>query len=57
MRIYENGTYRDATQAEIEAAESVVEPDERETLEQRLADLEAELEATKILLGVSELLS
>jgi tetrahydromethanopterin S-methyltransferase subunit G len=54
MRIYENGTYRDATEAEIAAAESVVEPDEKQTLEQRLAELEQELEATKILLGVSE---
>lgn len=54
MRIYDNGVYRDATAEEIEAAESVVEPDDQQTLEQRIAELEQELEATRILLGVSE---
>ena len=49
MRIYENGIYRDAT-----PAEQVTPPDEQQTLEERLRELEAELAATKILLGVDE---
>lgn len=54
MRIYENGIYRDATPEEVEAAEQVTPPDEQQTLEERLYELEAELAATKILLGVDE---
>ncbi len=54
MRIYDNGAYRDATEAEIAAAEAIVEPDDVKTLEDRIAELEQELEATRILLGVSE---
>ena len=54
MRIFENGIYRDATEAEIAAAESVIQPDDQQTLEERIAELEQELAATRILLGVSE---
>ena len=54
MRICENGVYRDATEAEVSAAESVVAPEEQQTLEERIAELEQELAATRILLGVSE---
>ena len=49
--IDENGK---ATEAEIAAAEAIVEPDDVKTLEDRIAELEQELEATRILLGVSE---
>lgn len=54
MRIYENGTYRDATAEEVETAENAEQPVERQTLEDRLTELEAELAATRILLGVDE---
>lgn len=54
MRICENGTYRDATAEEIAAAELVVPPEVQQTLEERIAELEQELAATRILLGVSE---
>jgi len=54
MRIYDNGTYRDATAEEIAAAEGIEAPDTQQTLEERLAELEQELAATRILLGVSE---
>ncbi len=54
MRIYDNGVYRDATQEEIEAAEAVIPPDDKQTVEERIAELEEELAATRILLGVDE---
>lgn len=54
MRIFDNGEYRDATEEEISAAESIVQPEDRQTLEERIAELEQELAATRILLGVSE---
>lgn len=54
MRIFENGTYRDATPEELAAAAEVEEPEEAQSLEQRIAELEQELAATRILLGVSE---
>lgn len=54
MRIFDNGIYRDATAEEIAAAESVEEPETQQTLEERIAELEQELAATRILLGVSE---
>lgn len=54
MRIYENGTYRKATEeenAEFERmAASMPTPDP--TPEERLAALEEELRAAKILLGL-----
>lgn len=54
MRIFENGAYRDATAEEVAAAESVEEPVVEQSLEERIAELEQELAATRILLGVSE---
>lgn len=58
MRICENGIYRDMTAEEIEALKAATEnipepiPDETEQLRQRLSELEEQLAATKILLGV-----
>lgn len=54
MRIYDNGVYRDATPEEEAAAEAVIPPDDKKSLEDRIAELEDELEATRILLGVDE---
>lgn len=54
MRIYDNGVYRDATAKEIAAAEQETtnQPEPELTPDERIAALEAELAATKILLGV-----
>lgn len=54
MRIYENGIYRDMTPEEIAEFESLVsqQPQSEPTLEDRIVELEAELQAAKILLGV-----
>ena len=53
MFVYENGQYREETAEEI-AEREAIEANTHETLEERIATLEAELEAAKILLGVSE---
>lgn len=46
MRIYDNGVYRDATEAEVEDIMNASYPTEEEpTLEDRLADLESAFEA------------
>ncbi len=54
MRIYDNGTYRDATAGEIAAMEQAAanQPVPEPTTEERIAALEEELAAAKILLGV-----
>ena len=58
MRICENGIYRDMTAEEIAALETAIEntpapePDGTEQLRKRMSELEDELTATKILLGV-----
>ena len=54
MRICENGVYRDATPEEIAALEKEVaqQPAPEPTTEERIAALEEELEAAKILLGL-----
>ena len=56
MRICENGVYRDATPEEIAALEQVAtqQPTQEQTSEERIAVLEEELAATKILLGLEE---
>ena len=56
MRIYDNGVYRDATPDEIAAWEQEVaqQPVPEPTAEERIAALEEQLEATKILLGLEE---
>lgn len=54
MRIYDNGIVRDATAeeiAELEARQELQAPAEP-TPEERIAALEEQLAATKILLGV-----
>ena len=53
MRIYENGVYRDATPEEEAAVPAAAEIPENE-LEARIAALEEELAAAKVLLGVDE---
>lgn len=46
MRIYDNGVYRDATDAEVEDIMNASYPaDEEPTLEDRVTDLESALEA------------
>ena len=54
MRICENGVYRDATPEEIAALEQVAtqQPTQEQTSEERIAALEEELKAAKILLGL-----
>ena len=56
MRICENGVYRDATQEEIAALEQAAtqQPAPEPTAEERIAALEKELKAAKILLGLEE---
>lgn len=56
MRICENGVYRDATPEEIAAweQEAAQQPTPEQTSEERIAALEEELAATKILLGLEE---
>lgn len=56
MRICENGVYRDATPEEIAALEQVAtqQPTQEPTPEERIAALEEELKAAKILLGLEE---
>ena len=56
MRVYDNGVYRDATPEEIAAWEQEVaqHPSPEPTMEERIAALEEELKATKILLGLEE---
>jgi hypothetical protein len=51
MKIYENGVYRDATEEEIARFEAA-EPEPVENIEDRIASLEEELEAAKVMLGV-----
>lgn len=56
MRICENGVYRDATPEEIAALEQVAtqQPTQEQTSEERIAALEEELAAAKILLGLED---
>lgn len=57
MRVYDNGVYRDATLEEISAWEQEVaqQPAPAEpTTEERIAALEEELKAAKILLGLED---
>lgn len=56
MRTFENGIYRDATPEEIAAWEQEVaqQPAPEPTPEERIAALEDELKAAKILLGLEE---
>lgn len=56
MRIYDNGIYRDATPEEITAWEEEVaqQPAPEPTTEERIAALEEELAAAKILLGLED---
>lgn len=54
MRIYDNGIYRDATPEEIASweQEAAQQSTPELTPEERIAALEEELKATKILLGL-----
>ena len=56
MRICENGVYRDATPEEIAALEQAAaqHPTLEPTPEERIAALEEELAAAKILLGLED---
>ena len=56
MRTFENGVYRDATPEEIAALEQVAaqQPTSEPTTEARIAALEEEMKAAKILLGLEE---
>lgn len=56
MRVYDNGVYRDATPEEVAAweQEASQQPTPEPTPEERIAALEEELAATKILLGLEE---
>ena len=56
MRVYDNGVYRDATPEEVAAweQEAAQQPAPEPTPEERIAALEEELAATKILLGLEE---
>ena len=56
MRICENGVYRDATPEEIAALEQSIAatPTQEPTPEERIAALEEELKAAKILLGLED---
>ena len=54
LRVLENGVYRDATPEEIAALEQAAtqQPAPEQTSEERIAALEEELAAAKILLGL-----
>lgn len=54
IRVYDNGVYRDATPAEIAEMERMAAemPKPEPTPEERIAALEEELKAAKILLGL-----
>ena len=56
MRVYDNGIYRDATPEEIAAWEQSIAdaPAPEPTTEERIAALEEQLAASKILLGLEE---
>ena len=55
MRVCENGVYRDATPEEIAEFERIQKENKPpETPEARIAALEGELKAAKILLGLEE---
>lgn len=56
MRVYDNGIYRDATTEEIAALEQSMPeaPAPEPTTEERIAALEEQLAAAKILLGLEE---
>ena len=56
MKIYENGIYRDMTAEEIAAWEQSMSstPAPEPTQEERIAALEEQLAAAKILLGLEE---
>lgn len=56
LRVLENGVYRDATPEEIATweQEAAQQPSPEPTTEERIAALEEQLEATKILLGLEE---
>ena len=56
MKIWDNGIYRDMTQEEIAALEQSIAdaPDPEPTAEDRIAALEEQLAAAKILLGLEE---
>ena len=56
MRIYDNGVYRDATPEEITSweQEAAQHPASEPTPEERIAALEEELKAAKILLGLED---
>lgn len=56
MRVYDNGVYRDATPEEIaEWEQSIADaPTPEPTPEERIAALEEELAAAKILLGLED---
>lgn len=56
MRIYDNGIYRDMTTEEIEQWQQSISdaPAPEPTTEDRIAALEEELAAAKILLGLEE---
>lgn len=56
MKIYDNGIYRDMTPEEIAYWEQAAaqQPAQEPTPEERIAALEEELAATKILLGLEE---
>ena len=56
MKICENGIYRDATPEEIAAWEQAIAdtPAPEPTTEERIAALEEQLAAAKILLGLEE---
>ena len=55
-RVYANGIYRDATPEEIAAWEQSIAdtPSPEPTTDERIAALEQELAAAKILLGLEE---
>ena len=56
MRIYDGKTYRDMTSEEIEEWQQSISdtPAPEPTTEERIAALEEELKAAKILLGLEE---
>lgn len=56
MRVYDNGVYREATPDEIAAweKEAAQQPSPEPTAEERIAALEEELAAAKILLGLED---
>ena len=56
MRTFENGIYRDATPEEIAALKqnNTQQPAPEPTTEERIAELEEQLAAAKILLGLED---